>query len=93
MIYPETTFDRMVDDAIEAAQRKTTINDCVIDLLKEGWTSRADAFSEIGTLDLPKRVSELRKTGIVIETRKVKRQNRYGKTIYHNEYRIKEEIK
>lgn len=67
-----------------------TINECVETLLRERWTSRADAFFEIGTLDLPKRVSELRREGLEIESRKVKRTNRFGKTIYHNEYRIKE---
>lgn len=67
-----------------------TVNECVKSLLCEGWTSRADAYREIGTLDLPKRVSELRREGVNIESRKVKRENRFGKTIYHNEYRIKE---
>lgn len=67
------------------------VRDCIISLLKEGWTSRADAFREVGSLDLPKRVSELRKDGIEVESRTVKTVNRFGRTIYYNEYRIKED--
>lgn len=67
------------------------LNDCIIDLLKTGWTSRAVAFSEVGTLDLPKRVSEIRRMGIPVESRKVSRINRWGKKINYNEYRIKED--
>ena len=59
--------------------------------LKSGWTSAADAFRELGTMKLPTRVSDFRKQGIQIEQRTVKTVNRFGKTIYHNEYRIKEE--
>ena len=42
-------------------------------------------------MKLPTRVSDFRKQGIQIEQRTVKTVNRFGKTIYHNEYRIKEE--
>ncbi len=65
-------------------------NTYIIELLKEGWTSRADAFREVGSLDLPKRVSEIRRMGIEVETRKVSSINRFGKKITYNEYRIKE---
>lgn len=67
------------------------VRDCIIELLSEGWTSRADAFREVGTLDLPKRVSELRREGITVESRTVKTVNRFGRTIKYNEYRIKKE--
>lgn len=69
----------------------TKVRDCIIALLEEGWTSRADAFREVGSLDLPKRVSELRKDGITVESRTVKTVNRFGRTIKYNEYRIKKE--
>lgn len=68
-----------------------TVNDCIITLLKEGWTSRADAFREVGTLDLPKRVSEIRRDGIVVESRKVEFTTRLGRKSHYNVYRIKEE--
>lgn len=68
-----------------------TVNDCIIDLLKTGWTSRADAFREVGTLDLPKRVSEIRRGGIEIESRRVEFTTRLGRKSHYNEYRIKEE--
>ena len=67
------------------------VRDCIVDLLRQGWTSRADAFREVGTLDLPKRVSELRREGLVIESRTVKTVNRYGRSITYTEYRLKEE--
>lgn len=67
------------------------VRDCIIDLLRQGWTSRADAFREVGSLDLPKRVSELRRDGIKVESRTVKTVNRFGRTITYNEYRIMEE--
>ena len=69
----------------------TKVRDCIIALLEEGWTSRADAFREVGSLDLPKRVSELRREGIAVEVRTVKAVNRFGRTIKYNEYRIKKD--
>ena len=68
-----------------------TITECIIDLLRQGWTSRADAFREVGSLDLPKRVSEIRRSGIEVESQRLTRKNRYGRTIHYNVYRIKEE--
>lgn len=70
-----------------------TTKECVYELLKAGWTSRVDALREAGTLELPKRVSEFRQAGIVVESRKIKAVNRFGKTIARTEYRIKEESK
>lgn len=69
------------------------LNEQMLEMLKSGWTSNGDAFYELGTMKLSTRVSEFRKSGIPIETRKVKRKNRFGNTIYFNEYRIKEENK
>lgn len=92
MIYPETTFGVRVDEALDALDRKKqNVNDYILELLKLGWTSAADAFRELGTMKLPTRVSDFRKQGIQIEQRTVKTINRFGKTIYYNEYRIKEE--
>lgn len=92
MIYPETTFDAKVDESLDALdRRKKNVNDYILDLLKSGWTSAADAFRELGTMKLPTRVSDFRKQGIKIEQRTVRTVNRFGKTIYHNEYRIQEE--
>ena len=63
----------------------------IIDLLKTGWTSRVDALREVGTLELPKRVSELRREGIAVESRRVTFKTRLGRTSHYNEYRITEE--
>ena len=67
------------------------VKDLLYSLLCEGWTSPADAFLNAGTMKLTTRVSDFRKAGISVESRKVKVTNRYGKTIYYNEYRIKED--
>ena len=69
-----------------------TQNTCIIELLQTGWISPADAFREIGTMKLPTRVSEIRKIGIKVESRRVKTVNRFVKVVCHNEYRIKKEV-
>lgn len=67
-----------------------TITDCILGLLKT-WTSRADALREVGTFDLPKKVSDLRKLGYKIETRRVPFTTRLGRKSYYYEYKLKEE--
>ena len=67
-----------------------TQNICIIELLKNGWVSPADAFREVGTMKLATRVSEIRRMGINVESRTVANINRFGKKIHYNEYRIKE---
>ena len=69
------------------------MNDHIIELLKDGWTSPADAFRELGTMKLTTRVSEIRRAGVPVDSRKVTTKNRFGRTIYYNEYRIQEESK
>ena len=66
-------------------------NDYIIDLLKEGWTSPATAFAEVGTMKLSTRVSEIRRMGIKVDSRRVTKINRFGKKVHYCEYRIKEE--
>lgn len=67
-----------------------TQNVYIIELLKAGWVSPADAFREVGTMKLATRVSEIRRMGVPVESRRVSYINRFGKKLYHNEYRIKE---
>ena len=64
-----------------------TIKEMIIDYLKNvGSLTVATCLSEIGTVELRKRVSELRREGYPILSRPVKHRNRYGKMIEHNEY-------
>ena len=69
-----------------------TQNIYIIELLKNGWVSPADAFREVGTMKLATRVSEIRRLGINVESRTVSNINRYGQKIHYNEYRIKEKL-
>ena len=50
MIYPETTFDVLFDQAVDELERtnkKTQISELII-MLKQGWVSPAAAMTEIG---------------------------------------------
>lgn len=66
-----------------------TQNSMILELLHD-WLSPAEAFRETGSMKLSTRVSDFRKAGYEIESRKVTKKNRFGKTIHYNEYRIKE---
>ena len=65
-------------------------NQALIVLLKEGWTDGVRAWREVGTMKLPSRVSEIRRMGYQVESRKVEFTTRLGKKAYYYEYRIKE---
>jgi hypothetical protein len=43
--------------------------------------NRLDAWDELGVLEAPARISELRKRGVPIQTRMVPVVNRYGETV------------
>ena len=52
-----------------------------------GSISVAEAINEIGVGCLTKCISNIRRSGIDIETRTVYHKNRYGEPTHHAEYR------
>ena len=52
-----------------------------------GSISVAEAINDIGVGCLTKCISNIRKDGILIETRTVYHKNRYGQPTHHAEYR------
>lgn len=52
-----------------------------------GSITVAEAITEIGVGCLTKCISNIRKSGICIETRTVFHKNRYGQPTHHAEYR------
>ena len=52
-----------------------------------GSITVAEAINEIGVGSLTKCISNIRKSGIEIETRTVCHKNRYGENTHHAEYR------
>ena len=52
-----------------------------------GSVTVADAITEIGVGCLTKCISNIRRSGIQIETRTVCHKNRYGENTHHAEYR------
>lgn len=93
MIYPETTFDVLFDQAVDELERtnkKTQISELII-MLKQGWVSPAAAMTEIGCYRLSARIWDIKRMGYTIESRIVKQKNRFGHYIAFKEYRIKEE--
>lgn len=66
-----------------------TQKDMILELLRSGrWISPMDALRECGTMKLSTRIGELRRDGYVIETQYVPYINRWGKKMYHNQYRL-----
>lgn len=56
-----------------------------------GKITSLSAIYDLGCLNLPSRISEMRKKGYKIASRKVKALNRYGEQTTFNEYFIKED--
>lgn len=52
-----------------------------------GSITVAEAITEISVGSLTKCISNLRKDGVLIETRTVYHKNRYGQPTHHAEYR------
>lgn len=66
-----------------------TIKEMILDYLQNvGPLTVATCMTEIGTVELRKRVSELRQEGYVILSRPIRKRNRYGTKIEYNEYTI-----
>lgn len=54
----------------------------ILDYLKDGYTlTRLNCWDELGILEAPARISELRADGHLIETKLVEIYNRYGEKV------------
>lgn len=53
-----------------------------------GTITSAEAFVELGIMDLPKRISELRQRGVEIADKTIRVENRYGEACHVKEYRF-----
>jgi hypothetical protein len=54
----------------------------ILDYLRSGKTlTRINSFSELGVLEAPARIHELKKEGHDIRTRTITGSNRYGETV------------
>lgn len=60
----------------------------VLEALKQGPISSRDAVLHFGIQDLPKRISELRRDGHEITSRRVDGKNRRGTMTHWNEYAL-----
>ena len=64
-----------------------TTKEMILDYLTNvGPLTVASCMTEIGTVDLRARVSDLRKDGHFILTRPITKTNRWGKKVTFNEY-------
>ena len=66
-----------------------TTKEMILDYLENvGPLTVASCMAEIGTVELRKRISELREEGYLILSRPITRPNRYGRKITFNEYTL-----
>lgn len=55
-----------------------------------GSITPVQAFQDLGIMRLGARIFELKKDGVMIESRLASARNRYGKTVRYSEYRLRE---
>lgn len=66
-----------------------TIKEMILDYMANvGPLTVGTCYTEIGTVELRKRVSELRQEGYLILDRPITRRNRWGKKVTFNEYTL-----
>jgi len=53
-----------------------------------GSITPVQAFQDLGIMRLGARIFELKKDGVLIESRLASARNRYGKTTHYSEYRL-----
>lgn len=62
----------------------------VINYIKDfGSITRAEAFNELGIVELAARICELERMGYKFEKIKIYSKNRYGETIHFTKYTLK----
>lgn len=57
-------------------------------LREEGSITRAEAFSELGIVELPARICELERMGFEFKKEIIKKRNRYGDPIRFMKYTL-----
>lgn len=69
---------------------RMTQRDRVIQYIKDfGSITRAEAFNELGIVELAARICELERMGYKFEKKTVYRENRYGEMIHFTKYTLK----
>lgn len=71
---------------------RMTQRDRVIQYVKDfGSITRAEAFNELGIVELAARICELERMGYKFEKKTVYRENRYGEMIHFTKYTLKKD--
>ena len=71
---------------------RMTQRDRVIQYIKDfGSSTRAEAFNELGIVELAARICELERMGYKFEKKTVYRENRYGEMIHFTKYTLKKD--
>lgn len=60
-------------------------------LTNYGTITSAEAFIDLGIMDLPKRISELRQRGVKIDDETIKVTNRFGENCHVKRYSLANE--
>lgn len=68
-----------------------TQNQMLLSMMRDTWVSPAAALNEIGCMRLASRIYELRRAGVPVESRTIRKLNRFGRAITYKEYRVKED--
>ena len=70
---------------------RMTQRDRVIQYIKDfGSITRAEAFNELGIVELSARICELERMGYRFDKKTMYRENRYGEMIHFTRYKLKE---
>ena len=71
---------------------RMTQRERVIQYIKDfGSITRAEAFNELGIVELAARICELERMGYKFEKKTVYRENRYGEMIHFTKYTLKKD--
>lgn len=71
---------------------RMTQRERVIKYIKDfGSITRAEAFNELGIVELAARICELERMGYKFEKKTVYRENRYGEMIHFTKYTLKKD--
>lgn len=68
-------------------QARMTQKELIIKYMEDfGSITTIEAFTDLGITKLTTRISELRKDGIIIASKRIDKKNRYGKKVKFNRY-------
>lgn len=72
-------------------QARMTQKELIIQYMNDfGSITTIEAFTDLGITKLTTRISELRKDGIIIASKRIDKKNRYGKKVVFNRYWLEE---